>query len=65
MRATMTPAKYLTLRETAQRLRVRPETLRRWIRNGVLPAVRIPGRYLVAESDLAMALEPARRREGR
>ena len=55
---------YVTPAEAATRLRVTPETIRRWIREGVLPAARTTGsrgrgRYRIAEADLILALEPA------
>jgi excisionase family DNA binding protein len=33
----------LTARETAQQLRVNPETILRWVREDKLPAVKLPG----------------------
>ncbi len=36
------PKEYLTLKEAAQILSVDPLTLRRWIRRGLLQAVRLP-----------------------
>ena len=53
---------YLTVSEAATRLRCEPSAVRKWIRDGRLPAVRTPGgRILVAEPDLVLVLEPARR----
>ena len=54
--------RYLTLDEAADRLGVTPETLSRWIRAGRFPACRTPGgHYRIAEADLPLAFEPARR----
>jgi len=47
----------LTVKEVAARLKLNPQTVRRWIRSGRLPAVQIaPHRYRVRESDLAADL---------
>jgi len=35
------PTEFLTVREVADRLKVNPQTVRRWIRAGLLPASRI------------------------
>ncbi|MDQ3183851.1 MAG: helix-turn-helix domain-containing protein [Actinomycetota bacterium] len=35
--------KYLTVRETADRLKVHPNTVRNWVRAGVLASARLPG----------------------
>lgn len=54
---------FLTPAEAAERLRVEPDTVRRWIRTGVLPASRTPGmrgRYRIHSADLQLVLEPAR-----
>ncbi len=44
----------LKLREAADRLQVSPDTVRRWIKAGVLPAVRVglAGSYRVLPADL-------------
>jgi excisionase family DNA binding protein len=53
--------KYLTVTEAATLLRVAPSTIRRWIREGDLPAYRV-GRRRVAllRADLATLVAPAR-----
>ena len=52
---------YLTVAEAATLLRVAPSTIRRWIREGDVPAHRI-GRRRVAlrRADLARLITPAR-----
>lgn len=44
----------LTVPEVAQRLRVKPDTVRKWIQKGVLRSVRMHGRrkHLVPASEL-------------
>ncbi len=42
----------LTVQEVAVRLRRDPETIRRWIRSGKLPARKVGLQHLVDEADL-------------
>ena len=42
----------ITVPEAARRLGKNPETVRRWIREGKLPAQRIGTQHLIAEADL-------------
>jgi len=49
---------FLTIDEAAERMRVRPGTIRAWIRAGKLPAQRAGKRVLVRPADLAALLEP-------
>jgi excisionase family DNA binding protein len=50
---TPAPAKWLTLVEAAERLRVHPTTLRRWANNGDIPVMVTPGGHRrFAESDV-------------
>lgn len=42
----------LTVQECAQRVRRSEETVRRWIRNGKLPASQQDGQYVIKEEDL-------------
>jgi excisionase family DNA binding protein len=55
---------YVTVDEAAKLLRVAPSTVRRWIREGDLPAFRV-GRRRVAlkQSDLASLIAPVRSAE--
>jgi putative molybdopterin biosynthesis protein len=54
----------LTLRETAERLRIHPETVRREINRGKLPAYKI-GRHLrIEERDLAAYMKNSRVKVG-
>lgn len=45
-------ATFVTLQEAAARLRVSPDTIRRRIKTGVLPAVLVAGRYRIRPADL-------------
>ena len=52
----------LPVNEVAERLRCRPETIRKYIATGLLPAVKLPsGYYRVREVDLETFLEQARK----
>lgn len=47
----------LTRKELATRLRLQPDTIRLWTRDGILPAIRITGkviRYELAEVEQAL-----------
>jgi excisionase family DNA binding protein len=56
------PTEFLTVREVAERLKLNPQTVRRWIRAGLLPASRIGRRqWRVRVEDAAVPPE----REGR
>ncbi len=56
--ATTTPSDLLTLAEVADRCRCSIATIRRWINNGVLPRIRLPGgTYRVRRSALEAMLE--------
>jgi excisionase family DNA binding protein len=55
-------AELVTCEELAQRLRVRPSTIRCWVRQGRIPAVRFGAkviRFDVADVCQAMRAEPA------
>lgn len=52
------PDDLLTLRDVAERLGRSERTIRRWRREGLLPAVRIAGTVRVRLSDLERALKP-------
>ena len=42
---------YLTVQEIAKRLKVGEQTVRRWIKKGILPAIDILGVYRISEAD--------------
>lgn len=44
--------KYLKISEVANQLRVKDETVRRWIRNKKLHGTKINGHYLITEGEL-------------
>jgi len=47
----------LTVPEAARRTGRNPETIRRWIREGRLPATKVGTQHVIAEDDLAAAIE--------
>ena len=47
----------LTVPEAARRTGRTPETIRRWIREGRLPATKVGTQHVIAEVDLAAAIE--------
>lgn len=49
----------LTVQQVAERLHRDPETIRRWIRSGRLPAQKVGLQHLVAEEDLPATPEGA------
>jgi len=47
------PVEMLTVEEAAERLKMNPQTLRRWIRSGLLPATRVGRKeYRINAADL-------------
>lgn len=55
----------LKVAQVSDRLNLRPETVRRMIKRGELPAVRLSGGHLrVREADVEGLLQPASRDEG-
>lgn len=48
---TTEPTEYLTTAEVAAELRVNPETVRRWVRDGALPALPVGRGYRIARAD--------------
>jgi excisionase family DNA binding protein len=53
--------KYLTVREAAERFRVQPDTIRTWVRKGVIAHTRIgpkPGLIRVLENDIGQTVDP-------
>jgi excisionase family DNA binding protein len=57
--------KMLTVEEIAEELRVHPETVRQWIRNGELIAIDISKEYRILRSDLDAFLAQRRGRRKR
>jgi excisionase family DNA binding protein len=55
----MTTEMYYTLEEAAQVLKLHPQTLRRWIREGKLPARRFGRQFRLRPDDLERAAQPA------
>ena len=47
----------ITCSEIAKRTELDKETIRRWCRNGRLPAFKVGNEWLVKEEDLAQAVE--------
>jgi len=61
----MTDDTYYTVEEVAARVRVTPETVRRWLREARLPGVRPGGKkagWRIAGADVAALLRPHGRR---
>ncbi|MGH2496723.1 MAG: helix-turn-helix domain-containing protein [Ktedonobacteraceae bacterium] len=52
----------LTVEDVAQRLQIKPDTVRRWIRTGKLPAIELGGRLRIDPKDLQMFLDKHRRK---
>lgn len=51
-------AELLTVEEAAERLKINPQTIRRWIRRGMLPAAKIGRKeWRISEDDLFSALK--------
>jgi excisionase family DNA binding protein len=50
---------YYTLEEAARILKLHPQTLRRWIRQGKLPARRFGKQFRLRPEDLEHAAQPA------
>ena len=48
----------MTVPEVAKRIGKHPETIRRWIREGKLPATKIGTQHVIDEDDLANLVEP-------
>ncbi len=57
--------KMLTVEEIAEELRVHPETVRQWIRDGELIAIDISKEYRILRSDLDALLVQRRGRRKR
>jgi excisionase family DNA binding protein len=55
---------YYTLEEAARMLKLHPQTLRRWIRQGKLPAKRFGSQFRLRPEDIERAAQPALPEEG-
>lgn len=53
----MAKQQYMTIEEIASILRVSEETIRRYIRDGLLPAIRLRGLYRVKREDFEKFLK--------
>jgi excisionase family DNA binding protein len=51
----------LTVPEAARRAAKNPETIRRWVRSGQLPARKVGTQHVIEEADLAALLKDASR----
>jgi excisionase family DNA binding protein len=51
---------YYTLQETAEKLRIKPNTLRHWIKYGEISCYKNKGKYLFAEKDILDKLKKNR-----
>lgn len=56
---------YLTVEELAKLLRVHKNTAYRYVRSGVVPSIRIGGRWRVKESDLPQSRTASEQPENR
>lgn len=57
----MSDDELLTVKEVAERVKVHPETVRGWIRDGELEAVDIGGEYRIYKQDLDTFLKERKR----
>lgn len=57
----MSDDELLTVKEVADRVKVHPETVRGWIRDGELEAVDIGGEYRIYKQDLDKFLKERKR----
>ena len=55
---TMTMERYYTLEEVADILKLHPQTLRRWIRQGKLPARRFGKQFRLRREDFEQVAQP-------
>jgi len=56
-RPPTTSDEFLTVDEVAETLRVNPQTVRNWISDGTLPAVRVGRRIRITRRDLDRVME--------
>jgi excisionase family DNA binding protein len=59
----MAPEVYYTLEEAASMLKLHPQTLRRWIREGKLPAKRFGKQFRLRREDFERAAQPSPQNE--
>ena len=52
----------LTVEDVSKRLQIKPDTIRRWIRSGKLPAIELGGRLRIDPNDLQEFLKKHKRR---
>lgn len=50
----------LSLKDVAQRLKVSERTVYNWLHSGTLSGIRLPGKYLFRQQDLAVFLNSRR-----
>jgi excisionase family DNA binding protein len=55
----------LTVAQVAETLKVSPFSVRRWVRDGQLPAVKLPRHVRICQADLTMWLEQRKQRQQR
>lgn len=54
-------AEYLTIKEVANRIKVHPQTIRNWIRDGTLPASKPKGKIFINIADLNAIMDRNKR----
>lgn len=53
------PGEFMTVKEVADKCRVSESTVRRWIAEGDLPALKVGGRLLVHRDDISLVIKLA------
>lgn len=54
----MDTSQLMTVKATAAEIGRSEKTIRRWIHNGTLPAIRLGGQYLISLGDLLQSAQP-------
>lgn len=49
--------KFLTVAEVADGLRVQPDTVKRWIKTGVITASRVGRKYVISQKEIERVLD--------